>query len=91
MDVAQSLRTSAEKGRTSPKAKRCMIMGILALVVLGPIFGPIAIAYYFAAKKELSMGKYSDASRSMAKAGLAMGIIASVLSAFWIVVLIADA
>lgn len=89
MNVADSLRAGTEKLQTSGKAKTCMIMGILSLVIFGPVFGPIAIIYYFAAKKQLKTGAYSDASRTMAKAGLVMGIIATVFGTLWITIMIA--
>jgi hypothetical protein len=90
MVVAESLRSETAKLQTSPKAKSCMVMGILALVIFGPIFGPLAIIYYFSAQREMLRGRYSDASRTMARAGLMTGIIATVISFFWILMILAD-
>ena len=58
-----------------------MILGILSLVVCG-ILGPVAIILYVTASREMAHGGYSKASRTVARAGLIMGIISIALNAF---------
>ena len=87
--VTDSLRAATDQRGTSSKATTCMIMGILSLVICGPIFGPIAIVYYYSAMREMESGLYSGASRTMAKAGLIMGIVALSIAGLWILVVLA--
>lgn len=55
-----------------------MVLGIISLVACA-LLGPIAIFAYYSAKKEMAVGGYSKSSHTMAKAGLIMGIISTVL------------
>ena len=55
-----------------------MVLGILSLVVCG-LLGPVAIALYFSATKEISRGGYTRGSKTMAQAGLVMGVISTLL------------
>jgi hypothetical protein len=77
--VEQSLRAGAGQ-RSSGRAVACMVLGILSLAVCA-VFGPVAIFYYFSAMNEIEQGGYSGGARSMAKAGLIMGIISTAIGA----------
>jgi hypothetical protein len=86
--VAQSIRGNVEGRETAPDAKHCLILGAVSLAMCGPVCGPLAIFYWFRAKEQLRMGQYSDGSRTMATAGLVMGIVAILWSTAVIVTLI---
>lgn len=59
-----------------------MILGILGLVLF-PFLG--MLAWYLArkAREEFASGGFDSTSRSMATAGLVMGIIGTIISVFW--------
>jgi hypothetical protein len=61
-----------------PMAMPCMVVGIVSLVACA-LAGPVAILLYFRAQKQFDTGIYSASSMTMARAGLVMGIISTIL------------
>lgn len=78
LPVEQSLK-ARDGTQSCGTATACMIIGILSLTVCG-VLGPVAIALYYSAMGQIKQGGYSSASHSMAKAGLILGIIATLLT-----------
>jgi len=74
--------------QTSSAAITCLVLGICSLAVM-PLLGPLAIIYYYRAKREIETGFYSSGSWTMAKAGLILGVIATALIALVVLVLVA--
>jgi hypothetical protein len=79
MPIDKSLRAEGGPPPSCPTATASMILGILSLAVCG-ILGPIAIVLYYRAMAEIRDGGFASSSRTMAKAGLIMGIISTALS-----------
>ena len=70
---------AAQAAKTNGAALWSMILGILALTVCG-LLGPVAIILNVKARRELEIGVYSSSSRGLAKAGLILGIVGTVLT-----------
>lgn len=75
---------------TSGKAITSLVLAIIGLVflALGIILGPISICLANQAKKEIKERPMELDGACQAKAGLIIGIIATVLSIIWIVLII---
>ena len=87
LSVAETIRRQTQGLRSSGVATTCMVLGILSIAVCMPL-GPVAIIWYFRAMKEIGQGGYNDGSRSMAKAGLIMGIIGTAIIALYAVIVL---
>ena len=87
LSVAETIRRQTQGTKSSGKATTCMVIGIISVAVCMPL-GPIAIVLYFGAMKELSQGGFSDSSRTMAKAGLIMGIIGTCITGMYALILV---
>jgi uncharacterized membrane-anchored protein len=64
-----------------------MVLGILSLVVCA-VLRPFAMGLAISARREMTTGTYSQGSRTMATAGLVMGVIGTAIVVFWIIVII---
>jgi hypothetical protein len=74
MSVAESIGRMTQGVKSCGAATACMVLGICSIAVC-MLCGPVAIFLYYKAVKQINTGGYSDSSRTMAKAGLIMGII----------------
>ena len=88
--IGESLRARQEGAKSCGLATACMVVGILSLTVCA-LAGPVAIWLYANSKKEMAVGGYSRGSHTMAKAGLIMGIISTVLYGLLTLAVILDA
>ncbi|XAL98800.1 DUF4190 domain-containing protein [Phycisphaeraceae bacterium D3-23] len=79
--VRDSLRVSAAQspGGTSSSAMVSMVLGIIAITACG-LVGPVAIVMSYRAKEDIREGKASPSTLGMAKAGLILGWISSILT-----------
>lgn len=75
---------------TSGKAITSLVLAIIGLIflILGIVLGPIAICLANQAKKEIKERPRELDGACQAKAGLIIGIIATILSVIWIVLII---
>ncbi|MCC7292237.1 MAG: DUF4190 domain-containing protein [Phycisphaerales bacterium] len=64
---------------TCGAATASMVLGIVSLTACA-LCGPVALVYYYKARKQLATGHYSRGSHGMAKAGLIMGIISTAIT-----------
>jgi hypothetical protein len=78
---------------TSGKAVTSLVLSIIGLIflLLGLVLGPISICLAVQAKKEIEERPNELDGACQAKAGLIIGIISTVLSVVWIVLIIAAA
>ncbi|MCZ6734267.1 MAG: DUF4190 domain-containing protein [Planctomycetota bacterium] len=88
--IGESLRATQKGDRSCGSATAALVLGILSLTVCA-LLGPIAIFAATSAKKEMAVGGYSRGSHTMAKAGLIMGIISTVLFGLLTLAVILDA
>jgi uncharacterized Tic20 family protein len=77
---------------TSGKAITALVLSIIGLIflLLGIVLGPISICLAVQAKKEIEERPNELGGACQAKAGLIIGIISTVLSVVWIVLIIAS-
>jgi hypothetical protein len=77
---------------TSGKAVTSLVLSIIGLIflLLGLVLGPISICLAVQAKKEIEERPNELDGACQAKAGLIIGIISTVLSVVWIVLIIAS-
>ncbi len=81
--IEQSLLTP-RSSRTCGAATASMVVGIVSLAVCA-VVGPVAIVLYFKAMRDMSRGAYGPSNVTMARAGLIMGVISSILLVLGIV------
>jgi hypothetical protein len=75
---------------TSSKAVTSLVLAIVGLIflVLGIILGPIAICLANQAKKEIRERPQELDGACQAKAGFIIGIVATILSVIWLILII---
>jgi uncharacterized Tic20 family protein len=75
---------------TSSKAITSLVLAIIGLIflLLGLILGPIAICLANQAKKEIRERPRELDGACQAKAGFIIGIIATILSVIWLILII---
>ena len=85
--IDETLRQHTLQPRSNGTAVTSMVLGILSLGVCG-LLGPIAILCSVIAKREIKQGGYTSGSKTMATAGLIMGIISTLLTVgmIWLMV-----
>lgn len=78
--VRESLRlgSATHAGGSSSTATAAMVLGIISVTVCG-LLGPVAIVLYYQARAQVAQGTAPPNSMSMAKAGLILGWISTVL------------
>lgn len=88
--MGNDVRDQVVYRETSSKAITSMVLGIIGLIflILGIVLGPIAICLANQAKQEIRERPREVGGECQAKAGFIMGIIATVLSVIWIVLII---
>jgi hypothetical protein len=85
LSVAETIRRQSIGLQSSGRATACMVVGILS-IALCMILGPVAIVLYYKAMAQINTGGYSESSRTMAKAGLIMGIIGTCIGALYAII-----
>ncbi|MFN3167240.1 MAG: DUF4190 domain-containing protein [Phycisphaeraceae bacterium] len=83
--VSESLRLAPQQqGGTSTNALISMILGIVGIAACG-LVGPFAIWLYYRAKEDVRRGVAAPSSMGMAKAGLILGWVSTVLTVLVVV------
>ncbi|MEM9415289.1 MAG: DUF4190 domain-containing protein [Planctomycetota bacterium] len=78
--VRESLRVAPYPSTgSSSAATMSMVLGVIAITACG-LLGPVAIMMYYRAKEDIRMGKAAPNTLGMAKAGLILGWISTILT-----------
>jgi uncharacterized Tic20 family protein len=79
--VSESLRLSPQQQRSgnNTNALLSMILGIVGITACG-LLGPFAIWLYYRAKEDVRLGIAPPGSMGMAKAGLVLGWVSTILT-----------
>lgn len=87
--VDESLRRMTTHQRTCGMATASMVVGIVALITCG-VLGPVAIGLAWSAMGQIERGGFAPASKSMADAGLTLGIISTIVLVGMFALTVAD-